>query len=87
MVLCSVDPDETRRGLAKMKMEVNGPGRKRLGQGKKFLAVGLLVGQGHRYTVTTRMTSALRWAAMRAIFMFHNCDGQSHKTVSADHNF
>ena len=22
----------------------------------------------HRYTVTTRMTSALRWAAMRAIF-------------------
>ena len=23
------------------------------------------------YTVTTRMTSALRWAAMRAILMFH----------------
>ena len=34
-----------------------------------------------------RMTPALRWAAMRAILMFHNCDGQSHKTVSADHNF
>ena len=38
-------------------------------------------------TVTTRMTSALRWAAMRAILMFHNCEGQSHKTVSTDHNF
>ena len=25
----------------------------------------------YRYTVTTRMTSAIRWAAMRAILMFH----------------
>ena len=25
----------------------------------------------YRYTVTTRMTPALRWAAMRAIVMFH----------------
>ena len=33
------------------------------------------------------MTSALRWATMRAILMFHNCEGQSHKTVSIDHNF
>ena len=41
----------------------------------------------YRYTVTTGMTSALRWAAMRAILMFQNCDGQSHKTVSTDHNF
>ena len=39
------------------------------------------------YTVTTRMTSALRWAAMRAILMFHSCEGQSQKTVSTDHNF
>ena len=39
------------------------------------------------YTVTTRMTSALRWAAMRAILIFHNCEGQSHETVSSDHNF
>ena len=37
---------------------------------------GMEVGGGggrlytHLYTVTTRMTSALRWAAMRAIFMF-----------------
>ena len=38
----------------------------------------------YRYTVTTRMTPALRWAA---ILMFHNCEGQSHKTVSKDHNF
>ena len=33
------------------------------------------------------MTPALRWAAMRAILMFHNCEGQSHKTVSTDYNF
>ena len=33
------------------------------------------------------MTSALRWAAMRAILMFHNCEGQSHKTVSTNNNF
>ena len=41
----------------------------------------------YRYTVTTRMTPALRWAAMRAILMFHNCEGQRHKTVSTNHNF
>ena len=41
----------------------------------------------YRYTVTTRMTPALRWAAMRAIFlMFYNCERQSHKTVSTNHN-
>ena len=40
-----------------------------------------------RYTVTTRMISALRWVAMRAILMFHNCEGQNPKTVSTDHNF
>ena len=39
------------------------------------------------YTVTTRMSPALRWAMMRPILMFHNCEGQSHKTVSTDHNF
>ena len=38
-------------------------------------------------TSTTRMTPAIRWAAMTAILMFHNCEGQSHKTVSTDHNF
>ena len=38
------------------------------------------------YTVTTGMTAALRWAVMRAILMFHNCEGQSHKTVATDHN-
>ena len=31
--------------------------------------------------------SCLRWAAIRAILMFHNCEGQSHKTASTDHNF
>ena len=32
----------------------------------------------YRYAVTNRMTPALRWAAMRAILMFHNCEGQNH---------
>ena len=41
----------------------------------------------YRYAVTTRTTPALKWAVMRAILMFHNCEGQSHKTVSTDHNF
>ena len=35
----------------------------------------------YRYTVTTRMTFALRWAAMRAILMFHNCEEQSQDSV------
>ena len=35
----------------------------------------------YRYTVTTKMTSALRWAAMSAILMFHNCEGQSQDSV------
>ena len=32
------------------------------------------------------MIPALRWAAMRAILMFQEEDGQSHKTVSTNHN-
>ena len=47
-------------------------------------------GRGRIYTycntVTTRMTYALRWAVIKALLMFHNCEGQSHKTVSTDHN-
>ena len=41
----------------------------------------------YRYTVTTRMTPALRRAVVRAILIFHNWEGQSHKTVSRNHNF
>ena len=53
-------------------------------------------GEGDYIAVTTRMTPALRWAAMRAILMFHKCEGQSHETVcegqshetvATDHNF
>ena len=40
-----------------------------------------------RYTVTSGITSALRSAAMRAILLFHYCEGRSHETVSTDHNF
>ena len=32
------------------------------------------------------MIPALRWAAMRAKKMFQKEDGQSHKTVSTNHN-
>ena len=41
------------------------------------------------YTVTTGMAPALRWAVMRAILLFHNCEEQSHKykAVFTDHNF
>ena len=38
------------------------------------------------YTVTTTINPTLKWAMMRAILMFHNCEGQSHKTVSTNHN-
>ena len=41
----------------------------------------------YRYTVTTRMITALRWAAMRTVLMFSvGSDGQSHKTVPTNHN-
>ena len=41
----------------------------------------------YRYTVTTRMILAFRWAAMRGIFNLSvGSDGQSHKTVSTNHN-
>ena len=36
-------------------------------------------------TLTTRMTPALRCAAMRSILMFYR-EGQTHKTVSTNHN-
>ena len=39
------------------------------------------------YIPIATMSPPLIWAAIRAILMFHNCDGQSHKTVSTDHNF
>ena len=42
----------------------------------------------YRYTATTRMIPALRWAA---ILKFINCDGQTlslrHQTISTDQNF
>ena len=42
----------------------------------------------YRYSVSTRVTAALQWAAaMRAQLVSHNCEGHSHKTVSTDHNF
>ena len=36
----------------------------------------------YRYTVTTR----IKMGRNESHFMFHNCEGQSHKTVSTDHN-
>ena len=58
----------------------------RRGYGGGFWSGGEIL-YTYRYTVTTRMTYALRRAAMRVILMFHNCEGQSHKTVSTDHTF
>ena len=41
----------------------------------------------YHYTVTTRIIPALRWAAMRAIFNVSvGSGGQSHRTVSTNHN-
>ena len=40
------------------------------GGGRGYGGVGRGRVYTYRYTVTTRMTSALRWAAMRAILMF-----------------
>ena len=41
----------------------------------------------YRYTVTTRMTPALRWADDESHFNVSvGSDGQSHKTVSTNHN-
>ena len=40
----------------------------------------------YRYTVITRMTRALGWAAMRAILMFVNCEGKSYETLSTTDN-
>ena len=54
--------------------------------GEEGVYIYIYITYTYLYTVTTRMTPALRWAAMRAILMFHNCEGQSHKTVSTDHN-
>ena len=45
-------------------------------------------GEGNYIPIATPSPpESLRWAAMRAKLMFHNCEGQSHKTVSTDHNF
>ena len=42
----------------------------------------------YRYTVITRMTSALRWACSDESHfnVSAGSDGQSHKTVSTNHN-
>ena len=43
----------------------------------------------YRYTVTIRMIPALRWAAILMESHFNvsvGSDGQSHKTVSTNHN-
>ena len=40
-------------------------------KGKGCMEVGEEGDYTYRYTATTRMTPALRWAVMRAILMFH----------------
>ena len=53
----------------KVYRSVLGTGRR--GKGMEVVGGGRLL-YTYRYTVTTRMSYALRWAAMRAILMFHN---------------
>ena len=43
--------------------------------------------EGDDIPIATRMTSAEMWAAMRAILIFNDCEGHSHKTMSTDHSF
>ena len=84
MLVCSLPTKSKAKGKVNMVLNVHrnhkacwvggGGGMEGGGGGRLYT---------YRYTVTTRMTSALRWAAMKAI----NCEGQSHKTVSTDHNF
>ena len=40
----------------------------------------------YRYTVTTRMIPALRWAAMSHFNVSVGSDGQSHRIVPTNHN-
>ena len=41
----------------------------------------------YRYTVTTRMIPAIRWSSDESHFNVSvGSDGQSHKTVSTNHN-
>ena len=58
-----------------MRLIRDGEGGWRWGRGRFYT---------YRYTVTTRMTSALRWAAMSAIFIIVR--DENHKAVSTDHN-
>ena len=39
-------------------------------------------GEGDYIPIATLSASALRWAAMRAILIFHNCEEKSHKTAT-----
>ena len=68
-------PASTRIGSVEGGMEVGGEG-------------DYTYRYSHSLSVTTRMTSALRWAAMRTILMFQwaGSDGQSHRTVPTNHN-
>ena len=59
-----------------------------LGRGEWVYGIG---GRGrlytYRYTVTTRMTPELRWAAMRAVLAFHHlCVTKSQDSVYTDYN-
>ena len=40
-----------------------------------------------RYTVTSDFGIKVSSDESHHVLMFHNCEGQNHKTVSTDHNF
>ena len=74
--------DEGKRPMNEWELSVSNHGAQRPQKSKGLLGTGKMGGRGYgvwgvgrlytyRYTVTTRTTSALRWAAMTAIFTRH----------------
>ena len=78
-VLCHRRWQRPRKGLGTNKTDVNmvldvhrnHREGERGGGGAGGMGGGGVLRETFRYTVTTRMTPALRWAVMRAILMFH----------------
>ena len=80
--MCQEWPEQIRRFCENVSKRVTstetrffrdrGKGRGRGGGGRLYT---------YRYTVITKMSPVLWWAAMRAVLMFHNCEGQSQDSV------
>ena len=59
-----------------------------MGEEGDYIYIYIMREYDYRYTVTTSMTPALRWAAMKEHFKISLIvREQCHKTVSTDQNF